>query len=100
MERSKAVPLTRGLIAGDTDPIYGQIEISLIDDQSVEISIQRQPYSGQPDIKFLIPQTSLQNLLDALHEAREKLDAAWLSRVAKQEAQTQSDAEEVQTEAQ
>lgn len=91
MGKSKTAHLAQGLIAGETDPIYGQLEISLINDKSVEIMIRRKPYSGQPDISFSIPYTSLQSIVDILFEASEKLDDAWLSRVAQTELQAEHD---------
>jgi hypothetical protein len=82
MRKSRTVPLARGLIAGDTTPIYGQLEISLINDSNIQIMIQRKPYSGDSDIRFSIPYTSLQSIVDVLNEACEKLDDTWLSRIA------------------
>jgi len=82
MGKSRTVPLARGLIAGETNPIYGQLEISLINDNNIQIMIQRKPYSGHSDIRFSIPYTSLQSIVDVLHEACEKLDDTWLSRIA------------------
>jgi hypothetical protein len=93
MATSKRVPLLLKLIAGDTDPIYGQLEVSLLDERNLEIIIRRKPYSGDPDVQFVLPHTSLQNILDALHEAREKLDETWLSQVAVEEPPTESDAQ-------
>ena len=93
MGKPKTVPLARGLIAGETDPIYGQLEISLVDDSNIEILIQRKPYSGQSDISLSIPQTSLQSIFEILQQAREKLDENWLSRVATAEQQTRQSAE-------
>ena len=90
MGTSKPVPILLKLIAGDTDPIYGQLEVSLIDDWNIEITIRREPYSGDPDVQFLLPHASLQNVLDALHEAREKLDEIWLSRAANRKLQAES----------
>ena len=82
MGKSRTGPLARGLIAGETNPIYGQLEISLINDNNIQILIQRKPYSGHSDIKFSIPYTSLQSIVDVLYEALEKLDDTWLSRIA------------------
>jgi len=82
MRKSRTVPLARGLIAGETSPIYGQLEISLINENNIQILIRRKPYSGHTDIRFSIPYTSLQSIVDVLHEALEKLDDTWLSRIA------------------
>lgn len=88
MGKPRTVPLARGLIAGETDPIYGQLEISLINNKDIQITIWRKPYSRHSDIRFSIPPTSLQSLVDVFHEARERLDDAWLSRVATTELGT------------
>ena len=82
MGKSKTIPLSRGLVSGETDPIYGQLEVSLINSKNIKIVIRRKPYSGQSDIKFSIPSTSFQSVIDILYEAKEKLDDIWLSRVA------------------
>ena len=82
MGKSRTIPLARGLIAGETNPIYGQLEISLINNNNIQIMIQRRPYSGHSDIRFSIPYTSLQSIVDVLNEACEKLDDTWLSRIA------------------
>ncbi len=93
MGKPKTVPLARGLIAGDTDPIYGQLEISLINDKNIQIMIRRKPYTGHFDVSFSIPHTSLQSIVDVLYEASEKLDDAWLSRIAKKEVQAKHEVE-------
>jgi hypothetical protein len=85
MRKSRTVPLARGLIAGETNPIYGQLEVSLVNNNNIQVLIQRKPYSGHSDIKFSIPYTSLQSIVDVLHEALEKLDDTWLSRMATKE---------------
>ncbi len=82
MEKSDIIPLARGLLGGETDSIYGQLEISLDNKNDVEIIVRRKPYSGHPDIKFSIPNTSFQSIIDVLCEAKEKLDEIWLSRLA------------------
>ena len=88
MGKSKTIPLARGLIAGETDPIYGQLEISLINDKNIQVMIRRKPYSGHSDISFSIPHTGLQSIFHVLHEASEKLEDTWLSRIATTELQT------------
>jgi hypothetical protein len=85
MGKGKTVPLARGLVAGETDPIYGQLEIFLTNYKNVSITIRRKPYSGRSDVKFSIPYTSLQSMMGILHEALEKLDDIWLSRTATME---------------
>ncbi len=85
MANSKTIPLARGLIVGETAPIYGQLEISITNHNNIKFILRRKPYSGQSDLKFSIPSPSLQSFIDVLHEAREKLDDIWFSRVAKTE---------------
>jgi hypothetical protein len=82
MRKSKTVPLARGLVGGETDSIYGQLEITLYNYKDVTISIRRKPYSGRSDISFSIPTTSLQSIIDVFYDAKEKLDDIWLSKVA------------------
>lgn len=82
MRKSKTIPLARGLVGGEIDSIYGQLEISLNNYKDVTIAIRRKPYSGNSDIKFSIPSTSLQSIIAVLCEAKEKLDDVWLSKAA------------------
>lgn len=82
MAKSKNIPLSRLLIPGDSEPIYGQLEISLINRNKIKITINRKPYTGHPDIKFSIPSSNLQMFIDVFQEAQMKLDETWLSRVA------------------
>ena len=82
MGKEETVPLARGLVGGETDPIYGQLEIFLNNYKNVRITIKRKPYSGRSDVKFSIPYTSLQSMMEILHEALDKLDNIWLSRTA------------------
>ncbi|MDH5448860.1 MAG: hypothetical protein OEY24_08680 [Candidatus Bathyarchaeota archaeon] len=85
MGRSRTIPLARGLIAGETTPIYGQLEVSITNNSDIKIVIRRKPYTGRSDVKFSISSTSLQRLIDILQESKEKLDDIWLSRVATRE---------------
>lgn len=82
MAKSENVPLTSLLIPGESEPVYGQLEISLINRNEIKITINRKPYTGHPDINFTIPSANLQMLIDAFQEAQMKLDKTWLSRVA------------------
>lgn len=82
MEGFKTVPLARGLVGGETDPICGQVEIFLTGHNNVRVLIRRKPYTGRSDVKFSLPYTSLPSLIDLFHEALEKLDNIWLSRTA------------------
>ena len=82
MGKSKTIPLARGLVGGETSAIYGQLEVFLTNYKTVKIVIRRKPYSDRSDVKFSIPFTDLQDIIDILDEALEKLDSYWLSRVA------------------
>lgn len=82
MAKSDIVPLAKGLIAGETDPIYGQLELSLVDQKNIEVTVIRKPYSGHPDVTFAIPSTSLKNFIDVMAEALEKLDDVWFAQTA------------------
>lgn len=85
MGKSQSVPLASGLVTGEADPIYGQMEISLTNSRNINIMIKRKPYSGHSDLKFTIPTTSLESFIDILFEAKEKLDEIWFSKVATSE---------------
>jgi hypothetical protein len=85
MGKSRTIPLARGLVCGETSTIYGQLEVLLSDYKKVKIVIKRKPYSGHSDVKFSIPCTDLQDVIDILKKAKEKLDEYWLSRVAAKE---------------
>jgi hypothetical protein len=82
MGKSRTVPLARGLIGGKASSIYGQLEVFLTNYSNIKIVIKRKPYSGHSNIKFSIPCTDLQDVIDILQEGKAKLDAHWLSRVA------------------
>lgn len=82
MGKSRIIPLARGLISGEKEPIYGQFEISLANNKDVKIIVRRNPYSGRSDVKFSVPCSSFQSIIDVLYEAKEKLDEIWLSRIA------------------
>ena len=82
MVKSKNIPLSNLLIPGESEPVYGQLEITLINHNKIKITINRKPYTGHANIKFTIPSSNLQMLIDTLQEAQMKLDETWLSRVA------------------
>lgn len=82
MGKSKRIPLVSGLIGREARSIHGQIEISLIDYDTVHLAIRRKAYSGLSDIEFSVPDTDLQDIIDILNEAKKKVDAYWLSRIA------------------
>jgi len=82
MGKSRTIPLARGLIGGETSFIYGQLEMFLTNYDNIKIVIKRKPYSNLSDVKFSIPITDLQDLINILREAKEKLADHWLSRAA------------------
>jgi len=82
MGKSKTIPLARGLVGGETSAIYGQLEVFLTNYKNIKIVIRRKPYSDRSDVKFSIPFTDLEDIVDILCEALEELDSYWLSRVA------------------
>jgi len=88
MKSGKEVPLARGLLGGEVSSIYGQLEVFLTNFHNTKIIIKRKPYIGKSDIKFSVPANSLQSMIDILCEAKEKLDALWLSNMATQELKT------------
>lgn len=82
MAKSRTIPLARGLIGGETTEIYGQLEVFLTNYKNVKVVIKRKPYSGHSDVKFSVECTDLQDIINILNKAKEKLDEYWLSRVA------------------
>ena len=89
MGKSKTIPLARGLVGGEVNPIYGQLEVFLTNYKNVKITIRRKPYSGHSDIQFAIPWSDFQDIIEVLLEAKEKLDLQWLSRVAVRQSKAQ-----------
>jgi len=82
MGKSKKIPLVSGLIGREAHSIHGQLEVSLINYDTIHIAIRRKAYSGLSDVKFSVPDTDLQEIIDILSEAKRKADTYWLSRVA------------------
>ncbi len=82
MGKSKKIPLVSGLIGRDAGSIQGQLEVSLIDYDTVHIALRQKIYSGLSDVEFSVADTDLQEIIDILNEAKEKIDTYWLSRVA------------------
>ena len=85
MVKSRTIPLACGLIAGEDEPVYGQLELTLTNYKKIKIVIKRKPYTGRSNVKFSISSSNLQRIIDILQEAEEKLDETWLSRVATRE---------------
>jgi len=88
MEESKKTPLVSGLIGRKSGSIHGQLEISLINYDTIKIAIWRKAFCGQPDIEFSIPSNCFQDMIAILNEAERKNDNYyWVSKVtAKTEA--------------
>lgn len=82
MGKSKKIPLVSGLIGRESHSIHGQLEVSLINYDTVHIAILRKAYSGLSNVKFSVPETDLQEIIDILNEAKKKADAYWLSKAA------------------
>ena len=82
MGESKKIPLASGLIGRANHSISGQVEVSFISYDTVEIAIRRKAYSGLSDVEFSVPDTQLQEIIDVLTEGKKKLEADWLSRAA------------------
>lgn len=77
---AKEIPLASGLI-GREESIHGQLEVGLINYNTIRIGLRRNIYCGLPDVVFSISDSDMQDLLNVLIEAKEKLDSYWLSRV-------------------
>jgi hypothetical protein len=93
MEESKKIPLARGLLGREIHSIYGQMEVSLINYDTVHIAIWRKPYSGLSDVEFSVSETDLKAIINILTEAKKKADTCWVERAAlktQSEAQTQT----------
>jgi hypothetical protein len=83
MRRLRTIPLASGLLGPNQGSTYGQLEVSLTDYKIVHILIKRRPYTGQSDVKFSIPFSSLRELIELLTDAQERLDVYWLSMITK-----------------
>jgi len=82
MGKKKKIPLANGLIGREAHSIHGQLEVSLINYDTVHIAIWRKTYSGLSNVKFSIADTDLQDIIDILSEAKRKVDTYWLSKIA------------------
>jgi hypothetical protein len=91
MAKSKEIPLVSGLIGRETQSIHAQLEVSCVDYDTINIAIRRKAYSGLPDIEFSVADTDLQEIIDILEEAKNKVDSYWLSRVATPEIKKKID---------
>ena len=82
MGKKKKISLANGLIGREAHSILGQLEVSLINYDTVHIAIWRKAYSGLSNVKFSIADTDLQDIIDILSEAKRKVDMQWLSKIA------------------
>jgi hypothetical protein len=87
MEKPKKIPLVSGLIGREAQSIHAQLEISRVDYDTINIALKRKAYSGLPDIEFSVADTELQEIIDILQEAQNKIDSNWLSKIATPEVQ-------------
>ena len=82
MGKTKKIPLAKGLIGREAGSIHSQLEVSLVNYDTVHIAICRKTYSGLSDVEFSIADTDLQDIIDILSEAKRKVDTHWLSKIA------------------
>lgn len=75
MEESKRIPLLSGLIGRTSGSIHSQLEISLVNYDTIHIAIWRKALCGLPDIEFTIPDTDLEEIIEIFNEAKKKADA-------------------------
>lgn len=80
MEEPKKTPLASGLIGRKSGSIHGQLEISLINYDTIKIVIWRKAFCGQPDIEFSIPANCFPDMMAIFDEAGKKNDNYyWIS---------------------
>jgi len=82
MGKSNKISLVSGLIGREDHSIHGQLEISLINYDTVHIAIWRKAYSGLSNVRFSVADTDLQDIINLLIEAKKKVDTYWLAKVA------------------
>ncbi len=83
MEEPKKTPLASGLIGRKSGSIHGQLEISLINYDTIKIAIWRKAFCNQPDIEFSIPASCFKDILAILGEAERKNENYyWMSNPA------------------
>jgi len=86
MQKSRMIPLAKGLIGGKGEGIHGQLEVFLTNHDTIEIVFHRKPYGGASNVDFSISCDDLQDMINILSEAKEKSDNYWLSRAATTES--------------
>ncbi|MEM2466619.1 MAG: hypothetical protein QXZ47_04920 [Candidatus Bathyarchaeia archaeon] len=84
MGKTSVIPLAKGLIGSKAKTINGQMEVTYHNYKTVEITIWRRMYTGQPDVKFKIADTDLPDIIEILIRAQRKIENHWLSKIAKQ----------------
>jgi len=82
MGESKRIPLVKGMIGHKSNSVNGQVEVSLINYDTIHVAIWRKMFSGLPDVEFFMPDADLQEIIDILSEAQRKVDAHWLERLS------------------
>lgn len=80
--KSKKIPLASGLIGCGARSIHGQLEVSFIDYDTVHITLWRKAYCGLSNVEFSVADTDLQDIMDILNEAKNKVDSYWLAKAA------------------
>lgn len=81
METSEKVPLASGLIGCQAKSIHGQLEVSLINYDTLQIEIWREAYCGLSNVTFSISDTDLRDIIEILTEAQKKVETLGFSRV-------------------
>jgi len=79
VEQPKKIPLASGLIGHKAGSTNGQLEVSLVNYDTIHIAFWRKTFCNLPDIEFSISQTDLQDIIDTLNEANKKADDYYLS---------------------
>ncbi len=82
--KSKKIPLATGLVGHKARAIHGQLEVSLINYDTVHITLWRNAYSGLSNVRFSVADTDLQDIINTLNEAKNKADSYWLAKFAAQ----------------
>jgi len=88
VEQPKKIPLANGLIGHRASSTSGQLEVSLVNYDTIHIALWRKALCGLPDIEFSISETDLRDIIDILNEASEKADYYYLSLSAERARKT------------
>lgn len=85
MEKRRNEPLAMGLIGHRSGLVYAQLEVHMQDTDVLDLVVRRKPYANLPDIELSIKEKDLEEIIDVLSEAKKRLDALWLARLAETE---------------